>query len=280
MIIKFRPKDFEECLMGMPIQNWLLVDEPSFNEEQLELRHVTRPKMLISHIQELDGIYEKNNAVYIRGYTKFEHLLSSSLIEPVFKQILIRAHQEVLMQHQTLGCYLTSYMFDRFIYPYLVATQSKLLLKSYMMERTMKFDQFALTGNLQFTNYNEILYEIIIPKQDYNLFTFNTFEFEEVSGENRFSYFCGVTLKDDLIQHLDFTLMLPNKMVINLTGLNQILKNQKVVTISQFKEEIYRYCYDNIVNLRLQLKYRAFSKHLVDELVWKPLMSLNGGKND
>ncbi|MBN2795624.1 MAG: hypothetical protein JXR88_09475 [Clostridia bacterium] len=280
MIIKFKPKDFEECLMGMPIDNWLLVDEPSFNEEQLELRHATRPKMLISHIVELDGIYEKNNALHIRGYTKFDYLLKTPDIPNTFKVVLMRAHQEVLLKHQTLGCYLSSYMFDRFLYPYLVATQSKFLLKSYMMERMMKFDQFALTGNLQFANYNEILYEIIIPKDDYTLYSFNTYEFEEISGENRFSYFCGVYLNENMIEKLDFSLMLPNKMVISLGGLNQILKSRNIVTISQFKEEIYRYCYDNIVNLRLQFKYRAFSKHLIDELIWKPLMNLYGGRDD
>lgn len=280
MIIKFKPRDFEECLMGMPIDNWLLVDDFAFEDENKSLRHVSRPKMLISHIQELDGIQVKDNKTHIRGYTKFDALIKSDLITNSFKNVLKRAQSEVLMHHQTLGCYLTSYKFDRYLYPYLVASKSTFILKSYMLERKINFSQFALSGNLQFTNYNEILYEIVMPGLDYDYYQFNTYDYEEMTGDNRFSYFCGIHLNDELVESVDLTIMLPNRVVVHLNGLNDILMGQKFVTISQYKEEIYRYCYDHMVNLRLQLKYRSHGKALIDALVWTPLMVLQGGNDD
>jgi CO/xanthine dehydrogenase FAD-binding subunit len=256
--------------MGLPISNWIFVDDTHYAMSH-ELKDISRPKMLISHLSELSGITRSEKNIEIRGYTQFEEIFQSDVIPEYLKVVLRKARTEAMIHYTTLGCYLSSYTFDRFLYPLFVATKSQFVLKSYMKERVLDFVQFAKSGHLQIANYNEIIYELRMPLKNYTYITFDSLDTNEIQNDFKFSYFIGANIQKGIVQEFDMALMLPNKTVMYFEETGELFKGKSIVDILQLKDVVYTNIYKSMVNLRLQLKYRQYAKKVFDEIIWRPI---------
>lgn len=273
MILRFKPNDFEECLMGLPIENWLLVDETTFEEDNFIDHGLSRPKMLISHLKELKGITVTSDVLKIRGFTTFDEILAHHDIPLYFKTVVEKAWSLSVVKHLTLGCHLTSRNFDRILYPMLVASDAKILMKSYMKEREVNFKEFTATGKVQFMNYNEIIYELILPKRQYDHMTFDSVDFPDIQGDTKFSYFMGYN--DHVV---NMAIMLPNKRVYRFESMERLIAENNFVLDEFVKTELLKFYNSLIKNLRLQLKYKGIVNKIFEEIIWKPLQETLKGR--
>lgn len=274
MIMKFKPYDFEECLMGLPLEDWEFVDASEFDVSHEGFRTFFKPKMLISHLKELNGISSRDEVVLIKGYTPFDTIEQSPLVPEYFKNVIRHARSLSVTSHRTLGSYLNSTNFDRLLYPLLVATNSSFIVKSYMAERTVNFKRFTNSGHLQFANYNEIIYQLVLKNYQYCNYDYNIVEVPGLESDGHFSYFIGMDIQAGIIEHFDFAVMLPNKRIMRFEETKNLLEGQSVVIDTQIRNRIYRICTDTLSVLRLQLKYKKHSQQIFDAVVWQPIMNL------
>lgn len=273
MIIKFKPYDFEECLMGLPIENWQLVDDVLFDQTDQFNLNLIRPKMLISHLGELNGIIVNEEQIRIKCFTRFDTLFAHKSIPLYFKTVIEHARSLSIVSHKTLGCYLSSVNFDRILYPMLVASDASFVLKSYMKERLIEFKNFTTTGRIQFVNYNEIMYELLLPIISYDHIDFADVEFINIIGDSKFAHFIGY----ETGKNIRMAIMLPNKRVYRCDKMEALLKKHDFILTRHVRIELLKLYNALIINLRLQLKYKENVNMVFEDVIWRPLQRVLKG---
>jgi CO/xanthine dehydrogenase FAD-binding subunit len=278
MIIKFKPNDLEECLMGLPLSNWMMVDEEKF-EETFQKTGSSRPRMMVSHIEELQGLTKRDGKIHVKGYTLLKDILKNDSVPQYVKDVLSVGKTTSIVSYETLGSYLTLDVFNRVIHPLFVALDTEFILKSYMKDRQLDFRQYTMTNHLSYTNYNEILFEVIFPIKKLDAYSFNVIDlgnrFPEI--ETTFSYFLGVYSDAFEIDRICFALMLPNKRVIRLKEMEEVILRNDMQLTSYLELELLKLYNTATHSLRVQLKQRKMERELFDMVIWQPLCKLLKG---
>jgi len=206
-MIKFKPRDLEECLMGLPIKNWQMIDDLDRTEDHS--LNSQRPQMAVGHIRELSGIVKEDGRFVIKGYTSLNDILQSPKVPDFFKAVLQDAKNRFISKFDAFASYLSYVEFDCLIDPMLVALSTDIVLKSYMQERRMAVKSFLQSGNLQFNSKNELLYAVECDYREYSYHQARVISYQDYSTPATFSYFIGGGQDQGMIM----TLMLPNRMV-------------------------------------------------------------------
>jgi len=269
MIMRFRPEDFEECLMSLPIDNWVFVDTDKYYDSE-ESSELLRPKMLISHLSELKGI-QVNDQVVINAFTDFIDIFNTKTLSPTFRIMLEKARNVSVKQYQTLGCHLLNHKNDPILLPYLVAIDAKIILKSYIKERVIDFRAYTFREHKSMNRYNELFYKlcfeiVICEKNDFNM---------------KFSYFIGMTYNKGNITSFRYALMLPSKRVMRCDAFESLFLGQSLEFNGQLKTAMRKIFYDEIKTLRLTINHKIYSEEIFEELIWKVVYDLiERSKND
>ncbi|MBI9011853.1 MAG: FAD binding domain-containing protein [Clostridiales bacterium] len=272
MIMRFRPEDFEECLMSLPIDNWLFVDtEKYYNSE--ESSELLRPKMLISHLSELKGI-QVNGQVVINAFTDFIDIFNTETLSSTFRIILEKAQNMSVKRYQTLGCHLMNHKNDPILFPYLVAIDAKILLKSYIKERTINFRAYTFNEHKSMNRYNELFYKLWFENIDFDTFKSDIVTFEKSDFRMTFSYFIGMTYNKGNITSFRYALMLPSKRVMRCDAFESLFLGQSLEFNDQLKTKMRKIFYDEIKRHRLTINHKIYSEGIFEELIWKVVYDL------
>ncbi len=271
MIIKFKPSDFEECLMGLAIENWKFVDEIEYNIDK-ENREILRPMMMISHLDELSGV-TIDDQVSIKAFTTFDDLMKLDQLGS-FKTCITRAVERSSSDHQTIGCHIIEDKHDPFIYPFFVAMEAKLNFKSYMQERTVNFSSYTSLEPANSMNRNEILYEILFDNIDYDYNDMDIIEYMDEEKKTCSSYYLGATIENKIVKDLKFAVMLPSKRVIKCEEFEKFIIGQSIMFDESIKKEVKKIYYHQIESNRLNVINSTYMEAVFELLIWAPLMKL------
>ncbi len=272
MIMRFRPEDFEECLMSLPIENWLFVDTDKYYDS-VESSGLLRPKMLISHLSELKGI-QVNDQVVINAFTDFNDIFNSKTLSPTFRIILEKARDMSVKRYQTLGCHLMNHKNDPILFPYLVAIDAKVILKSYIKERVIEFRAYTFNEHKSMNRYNELFYKLCFENIDFDIFKSDIVIFEKNDYHMKFSYFIGMTYNKGNITSFRYALMLPTKRVMRCDAFESLFLGHSLEFNDQLKTTMRNIFYNEIKMLRLTINHKVYSEEIFEELIWKVVYDL------
>ncbi|WP_240840499.1 FAD binding domain-containing protein [Acidaminobacter sp. JC074] len=265
MIKRFKPADFEECLMGLPIENWLLVDEEGYNNEMLG--DLLRPKMLISHLEELKGI-SYDGHYKIRAFTNLEDIYSSNLPE-CFKKILKHSVDQATYHSQTLGCHVINLQYDDYLMPYLVAVDASFLVKGYMKERLLEMKSYHLSPDKVNFRYNEIPYELRLKHGDFTHMDYDRVTCEIEGGRLEFSYFVGAVVENGYYKDYKIAIQLPSTRIIRSLDLEDIMIGHPVDLDEYLKNELRKVFHNYNSSHRLANIGAKDMENIFEEVLWE-----------
>jgi len=272
MIMRFRPEDFEECLMSLPIDNWLFVDTDKYYNDE-ESSELLRPKMLISHLSELKGI-KVSDKVVIKAFTDLIDIYNTGELSEAFRIVLEKAINYSTKHYETLGCHLIDHKNDPLLFPFLVAVDAKIILKSYIKERMIDFRSYTFNEHKFLNRYNELFYELCFENLDFDTFMSDIFVFERKGLKIKFSYFIGMTYNKGTITSFRYALMLPSKRVIRCDNFESMFLGQPLELNDQLKSMMRKSFYDEINKLKLTVNQKAYSEEIFEELIWEIVYDL------
>lgn len=266
MIKRFKPYDFQECLIGLPISNWLLVDEENF--ESSTLGTMVRPKMLISHIEELKGI-SVSQTIDIRCYTHLEEVLEHKMIPNYFKNILSQSANAALEPKKTLGGYLNSDRFKRLALVMFAGSNITLKLESYHKSRVINF-RTHYEQSSQLKEQSELYFEVNIPKMNIEKFVCNQFSYK--MPDNIFSYFMGIDKSE-----ITLAVMLPNNRIIYCEQMKALIEREKFKLNDDLQHGLFQIFRKVALSINDDIQQTNDYKEIFEQLIWLPLNELLKG---
>lgn len=264
MIKQYKPKDLEACLMALPIENWRIVDSEDHN---YKTEKYGRPLLFIHQLDKLKGIV-MDEKIKIKAFTTFDAIEFSPLPRAI-QTIFGRSRAVAPMKHESIGCHFIENMYDDYMMTFLVANDAKVVLKSYMNERILPIKSHVLFEQNGFIGNNEMLYEFI-----FNSCNYDDFEYDIIRiGELRFSYFIAIAFKENKVSQLDFAIMLPNRNVMRLDEISQVMVGHDLED-SQIRHELKGIFTKSVKKKRIQVNNHKSLDELFDILIWKNLLKM------
>ncbi len=265
MIKRFKPVDLEECLMGLPIENWIFVDETQFNNDAVG--EMLRPKMMISHLEELKGI-TYDGIHKIRAFTRLNDIYASDLPES-FKTVLKNSVDQGNKEFNTFGCYFINLKYDDFLMPYLVAADASFIIKGYMKERILDMKSYHLSSKKMNFRYNEIPFEIQLKHNEFTHLDYGKVSTVLDGKELLFSYFIGAVIENGYYIDYKMAIQLPSKRIIRSEKLEQTLIGCPIDLDEYFKNEL-RKLFHNYTGVHRIANYGAKDmEQIFEEVFWK-----------
>lgn len=266
MIKGFKPLDFEECLMGLPIQNWRLVNEEQFESDYKEMM---RPKMMITHLEALKGI-NFDGKHRIKAFTDIKRLLDYEL--PLgFTEVMEKSFEANDRNDKEIGFHLINLKDDRYLMPYLVALNTNIIVKSYMQERVVVMKDYKESAHSPLYRYNEIPYEILIEDVHFDEYILDESILMYGNEPLNFRYFMGYSLEKNTIKDLRLAIALPSGKIVRNEAFEMLLIGQYADFDIHVKNEIRKLSFSIVKALRLNIYGNHMVEKFFDEILW-PLL--------
>lgn len=253
MIKKFIPQDLEECLMGLPIANWLI----SESDEKMNKIASTRPQLMINHIPELKGILEIGDSINIKAYTEMDALSHSKCLPNYMINMIENLMNSTVTSHKTLGCYLKSELFCKYFYSMLIGLDAEIVFKSYMKERRILLSRILNQNKFHIQNYDELIYEFIINKSELDYVYLDRVEIDN----EELIYFVGFNRSEKLIKDIKFVIRYPSRRFVRFDLIERIINKSDQILLNNYKDEIDQ--------LSISLKYKEISLKFFDQIFMK-----------
>lgn len=272
MIKRFKPEDFEECLMGLPIQNWRLVDDIEFFQES-DYKEILRPKMMVTHLEPLKGI-DSDEFIRIGMFSEID-ILKESTLPNGFMEMLALSMEENQHDYKHLGLHMIQMKKDKFFMPYLIVLDGAVIMKSYMQERTLCLRDYKLSKRYNLYRYNEIPFELKLSDSDFEDYLYDELLLKHQQEILSFSYFMGFTIKDDAITTFKLAMKLPQGIVIRNEAIESLLIGEHVALNRHIKNEMKKVCFKLIKTLRLHVHSNQLVEKFFEHILWPVLNQMN-----
>lgn len=274
MIKGFKPLDFEECLMGLPIQNWRLVNEEHFEDDN-DYKEIMRPKMMVTHLEALKGI-SFDGQHRIKAFTDIEALKDDLPLG--FSEVIKKSYEVNEKYDKEIGLHLINIKDDRYIMTYLVALNSTIVMKSYMQEREVVMSEYKQSTHNLLYRYNEIPYEILIEDVHFDDYVVGESFLKYSNDAVSFRYFMGFSVIDETIITFRFAIALPTGKIVRSEAFEALLRDQHVDLDSHVKNEIRKLGFKIVKSLRLNVHGNHVVEKFFEDILWPLLDEISEGR--
>lgn len=218
-----------------------------------------KPVLFIDHLDALKGVESDGNCVKIGSACTFTSLLENGEIPGFFKDVLSQIASPAIRNIATIGGNICNASPAGDTLPILYALNASLVLAAVGSSRTIAIDNFITGPGETVINENELVKEIVIPKDEFNVFFYKKVGARRANSCSKLSFTGLARVVKGKIGDIRIAFGAVSPTVVRSREIEQKMKNKSVSDIEKMLPEwsnSYSLILDPIDDQRCNRRYR------------------------